>query len=132
MIEIPKNMLGRIWVLVNKAGMDKEQFYNWTDENWGKRSLHQFTQSEINEMIKCLKKMLPDRAEPFRINQQQIDLIYFYARKLAKYDVEAYIRTVVKSVAKVGDMRWLTPEGARKVIEALKYAYRRKIHAPNF
>ena len=129
---IPPNKLRRLWVTVKSLGWTKDQFYDWLHENFSLTNrkvyrLHDLYLTEIDEVIEHLSRMSGKNG---RLSQAQENLIYLWAGKLVRNPdkKDAYIKAVIKNVAKVDDVRFLTPKLAIKVIEAMKAAYKRKAH----
>jgi len=135
MIEIPKKITAKIWVLVKQIGWSSQEFYNWLHDIFGKPEvkstrLHDLNQQQIRELLYLLKQI---QAPGSRLSIGQRDLIYLWARKLVREPekLEEYIRVVVKNTAGVDGVQFLTPKLAIKVIEALKAAARRKQSVAN-
>lgn len=126
MIDIPKNTLAKIWMLVKEIGWKKEKFYTWLLHEYGVDRLHDMTDRNINQMINRLAIMKPRPVAP-RISTYQLDLIYYYAKRLVRdqRNLENYVAAVVKGITGLDGIQFLEPKTAIKVIEALKAADRR-------
>jgi hypothetical protein len=125
MIQINQKTLGRIWLLVRQAGMSKSDFYDILNDNYGKRHLHELTYDQIGQVMNSLARVRPSGA---RISPGQEEIIRKLAGKLVRdpENLQNYILAVCRDVAKKEGLRACESDDARKIIEALKAACRRK------
>ena len=125
MLDIPRNVVNTIWATVGRLGWSEKEFRDWMQDCFRKRRLHDLTQAEVRELVRLLKGMQDPGS---RLSIGQVDLIRYWAKRCVRNPakLEEYIRVVCKNVAGVDGIRFLTPMLARKVIEALKAAARRR------
>jgi len=83
MRKITNNQKTIIWTIVRKHGIEEDEFRDWLQRNYGKRSTRELTESEASSVIQSLKaytgaEYLP-RTRTWGITTRQI----YRARKLA-------------------------------------------------
>lgn len=88
--KINNNQKTIIWTIINKHGLDVEEFRDWLQENYGTRSTRKLSKYEADEAINALKVLIGDKyvkhPPTWGISSRQLHRTRELAEKLGWYD----------------------------------------------
>lgn len=118
---ITQPQLRKIYAEAREAGLDNGYLHELIYNIHGKESLKDLQMWEAAMLIDALTKITDGGDRPGMITEKQEWLLTDYQHKLGWTD--AQMRGFVKKYGHVDFIKWLTKEGASKMIEAVKNVY---------
>lgn len=124
---ITQPQLRKIYAEAREAGLDNDYLHELIYNIHGKESLKDLRMWEAAMLIDALTKITDGGERPGMITEKQEWLLTDYQHKLGWTDVQ--MRSFVKKYGHVDFIKWLTKEGASKMIEAVKNIYLKQMKA---
>ncbi len=118
---ITQPQLRKIYAEAREAGLDNDYLHELIYNIHGKESLKDLQMWEAAMLIDALTKITDGGERPGMITEKQEWLLTDYQHKLGWTDTQ--MRGFVKKYGHVDFIKWLTKEGASKMIEAVKNIY---------